>query len=155
MGLFLKGDTLEDKKIKPVEVKKKKKKEVNPEIPTIQIGGVSWEYLKLKGKNIKQEQVNWQISPEFDELIYKCSRTTKDWTFKKKKSKKINYLLLKNLKFWAAEEIFILFHGSFGKKATKEFLRKYEELINTPTFNWDLFSNEEKTSRFIEKKITV
>ena len=42
-----------------------------------------------------------------------------------------------------------------GKIVTMEFLKKYEKLINTPTLNWDLFSVEEKTGRFIEKKITL
>lgn len=156
LGLFVKGDTLEDKKIKKDKPKKKKKVETNPEIPTIQIGGVSWEYLRLKSKNLKQEQVDWQQGPEFDEPIFTCSRTNIDWVFKKKKKKrKPNYNLLKFLKLWALEEIFSIEHGGMGKIVTLEFLKKYEKLINTPTLNWDLFSVEEKTGRFIEKKITL
>ena len=51
MGVFYEDDNAKIEEIlKKPEKKQKKPNDDNPEIPTVQIGGVSWEYLRLKKK---------------------------------------------------------------------------------------------------------
>lgn len=105
MGVFFEHDNADvDQSLKKTQKKTKKKKtEENPEIPTVQIGGVSWEYLRLKKKNLKQEKIDYQQQVEDDFGFINSFRSPTNNHFIEIKKKLKNYKETELLKKWKKE----------------------------------------------------
>ena len=104
MGVFYEDDNadIEDILKKP-EKKKKKPLDINPEIPTVQIAGVSWEYLRLKKKNLKQEKIDYQVDVESEFGYINSFRAPTNNNFIEVKKKLKNYKETQLLKKWKKE----------------------------------------------------
>lgn len=156
VGIFDEYENLDDKK---VNLKKKKplfRTPYNPEIPKIQIGGVSWEYLKLKHKNIKQDKLEYEEHSQENYGIIKNNRTGSGYKFiVKKKEIPIDYVQTKESLMFINEEKNQENCEILNSEINMEAINNFYRIAKSPDFNWDLYSLDEKVGRKIKRKITI
>jgi hypothetical protein len=128
---------------------------VNPEIPTVQIAGVSWEYLKLKKKNLKQEKIDYQLDVEGNFGYINSFRVPSDNHFIEIEKKIKNYKETQLLKKWKKELETIPTDTDTNIGYDKQLIINYYKIVNTPAYHWDTFSPHEKTGRFIQRQLKM